>query len=56
VRLTVESPLQLTQVLESAPDFGAWQPRLTNSPPQSPYVIDLPWSSTASAEFYRLRY
>jgi hypothetical protein len=56
VRLTVESPLQLSQVLESAPDLGAWQPRLTNTPPQSPYVIDLPWSSTASAEFYRLRY
>ena len=56
VRLTIESPPQLTQVLESSPDLGAWQPLRTNSPPESPFVIDLPWSATASARFYRLRY
>jgi hypothetical protein len=56
VRLTVASPLELPQVIESTSDLVAWRPRLTNSPLESPYVIDLPWSSTAGAEFYRMRY
>jgi hypothetical protein len=56
VRLTIESPLQLPQILESAPDLVTWQPCLTNTPSESPYVIDLPRSTSASAEFYRLRY
>jgi len=56
VRLTIESPLQLSQVLESSPDLSAWTPLLTNAPPESPFMIDLPWSAAADAQFYRLRF
>jgi hypothetical protein len=56
VWLTIESPLQVTQVLESSPDFDAWQPLMTNSPLESPFVIEQPWSGTASARFYRLQF
>jgi hypothetical protein len=56
VRLTIDSPVQLTQVLESSPDLGVWQPLRTNSPPESPFVIEVPWPATTAAQFYRLRY
>jgi hypothetical protein len=56
VRLTIASPPGLPQVLEAAEKLGAWQPRITNSPPESSYVIEVPQSPTAGAEFYRLRY
>jgi hypothetical protein len=56
VRLTIESPLQLTHVVESSPDLDAWGPTLTNLPAESPFVVDLPWSATAGAGFYRLRF
>ncbi len=56
VQLSIESPLQLSQVLESAPDLEAWQPRQTNAPTESPYAVDVPWSSEGRTEFFRLRY
>ncbi len=56
IRLTIESPLRLAQVLESAPDLKDWQPRLTNEPLESPYVVDLPRSTGAGDEVFRLRH
>jgi hypothetical protein len=56
IRLTIESPLRLAQVLESTPDLKAWQPRLTNEPSESPYIVDLPRSTEAGSESFRLRY
>ncbi len=56
VQFTIDSPLQLLQVLESTPDLVTWQPRLTNSPVHSPSVTNLPMSFNPSAEFFRLRY
>ena len=56
MRLTIESPLQITQVLESSPDLHAWQPLTTNSPSESPFVVDVPWVRAAGAEFYQLRF
>ncbi|MCC7377146.1 MAG: hypothetical protein IT581_20965 [Verrucomicrobiales bacterium] len=56
IRLTIESPLRLAQVLESAPDLKDWQPRLTNEPLESPYVVDLPRSTGAGGEVFRLRH
>jgi hypothetical protein len=56
VRLAIESPLRLTQILEAAPDFTAWQPILTNTPLESPFAVSLPWSAASRAQFYRLRF
>ena len=56
VRLTISTPLELPQILESSLDMLAWQPRITNFPSESPYAIDLPWSLPIGAEFFRLRY
>lgn len=56
IRLTIESPLRLAQVLESAPDLKAWQPRWTNEPLESPYVVDLPRTAETGSEAFRLRY
>jgi hypothetical protein len=56
VRLTIDSPLRLTQVLETSPDLDAWQPLLTNVPAESPFLTDVRWSANAGAQFYRLRF
>jgi hypothetical protein len=56
LRLTIDSPLQLPQVLESASNQRNWEPRLTNTPLESPYIIDLPMAAARDAEFFRLRF
>jgi hypothetical protein len=56
VQLTIETPLNLTQVLESCRDLGGWEPLQTNTPSGSPFVIEVPWPASAGAQFYRLRF
>ncbi|MBL9139451.1 MAG: hypothetical protein JNK85_26515 [Verrucomicrobiales bacterium] len=56
IRFTIESPVRWAQVLESTPDLKDWQPRLTNEPSESPYVVDVPRSTGTGVEAFRLRY
>lgn len=55
VRFTIDTPLGVTQVLEFSLDLHSWQPLATDTPTESPYVIELPRTGTVS-QFYRLRF
>lgn len=56
LRLTIESPPQLTQVLESSPDLRRWEAIATNTPPISPFIVAFATDPSPGARFYRLRY